>query len=159
MTLQLASLGKGYKDFPLHMGTETIFDTTGTTGNRAVHTLALTVTLISTLDQAKGSRAAYWVKRINETLLRYCHWRRAACFRLYYSSFLNFLEVQNSVDSTEIWSNVSISSMWFKNQSVQKQDMLIISLIQCMEIWLGANKEAQVPLEFPLLLCCYAQVH
>lgn len=50
MTRQLASLGKGYRDFPLHMGTENIFHTTGTTGNRAVHTLAFTVTLISTLD-------------------------------------------------------------------------------------------------------------
>lgn len=50
MTWQLASLGKGYRDFPLHMGTETIFHTTGTTGNRAAHTLAVTATFISTLD-------------------------------------------------------------------------------------------------------------
>lgn len=60
MTRQLASLGKGYRDFPLHMGTEnTNFFTTGTTGNRAVHALALTVTLISTLDQSKVSDVAH----------------------------------------------------------------------------------------------------
>lgn len=59
MTWQLVSLGKGYRDFPLHMGTENIFHITGTTGNRAVHTLALTVTLISTLDQSKVSYVSH----------------------------------------------------------------------------------------------------
>lgn len=60
MTWQLASLGKGYQDFPLHMGTENIFYTTGTAGNRAAaHTLALTATLISTLDQSKVSNVAH----------------------------------------------------------------------------------------------------
>lgn len=59
MTWQLVSLGKGYRDFPLHMGTENTFYTTGTAGNRAVHTLALTATLISTLDQSKVSYVAH----------------------------------------------------------------------------------------------------
>lgn len=59
MTWRLASLGKGYRDFPLHMGTENIFHTTGTTGNRAVHTLAFTVTLISTLDLISQRRRMF----------------------------------------------------------------------------------------------------
>lgn len=49
----VASLGKGYRDFPLHMGTENISDRTGTRGNTVVHTLAFTLALISTLDQSK----------------------------------------------------------------------------------------------------------